>query len=118
MKLITGLAMVVLGILAMGEREARAQCTAPQIAAIANYYWTVKPLCQSQPEVKCAEVAPGDPKSPCRANATCMKYILLCSSHSAQSEQSLPASEELVPASFPSDEPSSALTPPPLPSRT
>ena len=107
MKLLMGVFVVMLGMTSFGEREARAQCTEANIARIATYYWTVKPLCQTQQYVYCAKEAPDDPKSPCRINATCMKYVLLCKAPAPQStpspitRQSLP--DVTVPASFPEE---------------
>ena len=66
--------------LAVGARPAAA-CTADQIKQIANYYWTVKPLCRTQSSVLCASQISIDPKTPCRLSSTCAKYVLLCASN-------------------------------------
>lgn len=99
-----GLVVMMFGLLAIEEGTARAQCTPAQIQAIANYYWTVKPLCQTQQMVSCEQEWPNDPKSPCRANSSCKKYTLLCRSGSTNQGtfQSVDPtmSDEQPPASF------------------
>lgn len=62
-------------------------CSTAQRALITTYYWTVKPLCNTQPVVQCAVERQRDPQSPCRI-AACQDYVVQCN---AQSMQGRPA---------------------------
>jgi hypothetical protein len=65
------------------ETNLTGSCPLNYRAAIATYYWTTKPLCNTQPIVYCAVERLIDSQTPCRFGP-CHDYVLHCNQDTTQ----------------------------------